>query len=589
MPTIDITTIGNNPKFTDRDPDSTGETQVTSPHADYPTWRKMFNGEYLKEETPDSPDPETGEPIYRWPVRFNLFKAYAMTHAAMLWGRGETGREADNLFDIYVEPEVPGQAYPSLVAAAPAFQDNLKYWWSFNTHILRPCGATQQWAGGCIVKISWNPAHPDAVYGTIAEIIEPEHFFPVPDPLNWGTLLAARIKFKVDVDVAMAKYCLTADQARRGGDGDGKIQVEEYWDRFNFHIKVGKGDNSFTARLPRWDGTPGERLAGPNPWKHPVTQVGVIPIVYIPRLRTAGFWGDSFVMELEGLVREINKTLADIGDAVTGATHFRGVVADDNFDRGVTKSGQSRYINMPKDGLFNLGRTPPGGTQGRYWDVKPPDVPAQTPQFMDQMLSMAEHAGQLTPAARGAGSSGSAASGFSKAMEMLPTTNLIDWARSHWARGIAGKQGIHQILGVIWWVKGQYKEARQLNILPPMTSFNVLRCRQEMSFRPVIPKDRVAVIQEVTQLVANKIIGPREALRRLGDVKDVPEALDDLWFFLMWMASVDAAVAGHGIKWSGERNVEDGQPPEPVPELTGETAEESPKQPAKQPEGQKKE
>jgi len=582
MPTIDISTIGNNPRFTDRDPDGT-RAEREYPHSEYPTWRSMFNGNYLKEETKDSPDPETGEPIYRWPVRFNLFYAYSISHAGLLWGRGETGREASGLFDVYVKPELPGLDIKALTSAAPAFQDALQYWWSFNSHILRPCGAIQQWAGGCIIKISWNPYHPDAVYGCIPEIVEPEYFFPVPDPLNPGTMLAARLKFKVDTDVAVVRYGLTQEQAKRASDYDGKVPVEEYWDRQQYYVMLGSGDNRYPARLPNIAGQPGKVLAGPNPWVHPITQQGVIPIVYVPRLLTGRFWGDSLVKELEGLVREINKTLADIGDAVTGATHFRGVVADDNLNR----KQQSRYIPMPKDGILNLGRTPVGGTQARYWNADPPQVPSQTPDFVSTMLSMADNAGQLTPAARGQG--GNSDSGFGKAMEMLPTTNLIDWARAHWSKALSGRGGIHEILGVIWHTMYKQASVRALQIVPAMSIPNVLRCQQEISFRPVIPKDRVAVIQEVTNLVANKVIGPQEALRRLGDVPDVQEALEDLWGMLVLLASIDAAVAGHQIRWMTPAKGEGGQPPRPVPEISGETATEAPKQPAKQPEGMKQE
>lgn len=532
----------------------------------------MFDGSYLEETVATSKDPSKDEEQYRWPVRFNLARSYCLTHAGLLWGRGQTGQESADLFNLRVDPKVPGRPGPPAKAMAQDWQETLEYFWSFWQHILRSSGATQQWAGGCILKANWNPGSPNAVFGVVVEQIEPENYYPIWDPVNYDVLLGVKLRFFVSQAVAIEKYGFTEAQVEEYARNN-VIEIEEYWDRHEYWVAAVKGKDKITAHYRKPNGDVGDEMKGDNPWVHPRTKQGMIPFVYIPRIRTMGYFGDSLVRDLEGLQAETNKTLADFGDALTRATHPTGAVSDFRVGKKRT-GGVPQTVTLPKGAVLNLGITPPGGQPGKYTHIPAPEVPDQTPKFMETLLALAEQAGGLTPAARGQSQGDSS---LAMAFQMLPTTNQIDWSRSHWANGLCGRAGLCEILGVIWY-------NRRDRSFVPRVEETCLDLRLHMICNPVIPKDRVATITEVVQLMTAEIIPPQEALKRLGDIENIEEILGDLYQFLVWKASVEAAVAGRGLTF--RKDPESESPALPVPEVSGDTAEEKPKRPAKQPEGQ---
>jgi hypothetical protein len=161
------------------------------------------------------------------------------------------------------------------------------------------------------------------------------------------------------------------------------------------------------------------------------------------------------------------------------------------------------------------------------------------------------------------------------AMEMLPTLYLLDWMRSHWSKTIGGRAGINVVLGTIWYRQAQ---AGLSHLVAGMPAPRVTQLRQRTRFRDMVPRDRIAKIQEVTQLAANNVLPPRELLRRLGDIEDIEETLGELWQHLIWQAMWDSAAAGHEIRLVSNPK----QPDMPLPELQQEPQPKV-KQPLKEP------
>lgn len=561
----------------DPESQSTDEVQVRMDR--YATWRSMFTGAHIKQELTGVPSKDATTKNYRWPSRLNLFRTYGMIHAAWLWGRAETARESNDLFDLNLDQKVPGIGGPEMTRVVPLYQAALEHWWSFFQHLLRPSGAVQQWAGGTWLKLSWNPFHPAAVYGCLLEVLDPTYVWPVYDPVNFDTLLAVKIVFMVTPAVAVEKYNFSPTQVKELSEG-GQVRVIEYWSRTQFYIKLGPEGKEQTARLRTIAGQPGERLEGTNPWVHPYTNQALIPIFYIPRLRTGGFFGDSLMEELEGPVEEMNKALSDIGDALNDATHTSGFVAD-NHAAG-TRGKQDSTFEVPRGELMNLGITPTGMQQGRYFPSQGADIPTQTDSYLERYQGLTEQVAMLTPGARG---QSSATTGFGVAMEMLPTLYTVDWARSHWTQSIGGRMGINELLGVIW-----YHKARQgLYFVPGGITPLALMVRQRVNCKAVIPRDRVAIVQELSTMAANKVLPPREILKRLGDVENIEETLGELMYYLMWTAAWDAAVAGRPVKIGRDpRGAPEQRVPMPLPEVSGPTMP-AVKQPGTAPGQQKKE
>ena len=553
-----------------RDPDRERQPELDWILDQYPVWRGLFDGTALEETISHTEDPgkSSDHEDYRWPVRYNLIKSYCMLHAGMLWGRGRTGAEAGDLFEVRIDPKKPGVREVS--DWGPRFQDALQYFWSQQGHILRSNGTIQQWAGGAILKISWNPFVPTSVGGIILETIQPEHFYPIWDPLNFEALIAVKIKFPVSKAVALEKYALTEKELEDFSDDDA-VPVEEYWDRRRFFIRVGRRgreDGGVYARRP----SDGRVLRGENPWRHPITKQGIIPVFYVPRIRTGHFFGESLAADLIGIQEELNKTLADFGDALTRGTHPAFGISD------YTGPGsKDRTIPMSRHGAVNLGKTAPGGTPPKVHEFPLPKVPEQTDAFVDRLLNLSESAAGITPAAKGMAQG--VKSGLTMALEMLTTANLVDWERSHWEQVIARPGGINEALAVIWWHKGKLTDYSY------KVSDAVFGLRNRVEFHPLVPRDRIEVIDEVVRLATARAVSPQEWLRRLGDIEDLDTEMTHLIAFLTWMAQIEAAVAGRAVQVSEPTNPE--EPAQALPEVKGETEEPATKQPAKQPEGQK--
>jgi len=566
-----------------RDPIKSDPERERQPELDwymerYEDWRAFFDGRALEETLSTTGDLATdvAQEAFRWPVRLNLIRAYCLLFAGLLWGRARTGMKSDDLFDIRIDPKIPGRPGPESKSQAKQLTEYLSHWWYFFFHTLRPSGTIQQWAGGCALKVAWNPFSPSSVYGTQLQIVQPEHFFPIWNPLNFEELFAVKIKFTVSRLVAAESYGLTKQELEDLGVSENdKVGVEEHWDRREYYVVVGKGHGgkNQSGIIARSRGLNGETipLKGENPFIHPVTHLGIIPFVYVPRLRVGGFFGDSLAYSLEGVQNEVNKTLADFGDALTRGTHPALGISD--FHGAADKKGG---ILLPRHGALNLGKTPPGRTPPKVHNFPLPEVPDQTGPFLDTLLKLSEVITALTPAAKG--STVAAKSGFAMALEMLPTTNTVDWERSHWNVAITGKGGINEILATIWYNKG-----KELEGLPqiPLTAFQL---RQEIEFRPVVPRDRIEVIDEVTRLVTAKAISPQEWLKRLGDIEDLDTEYQQLADWLVWYAGVEAAVAGRAIEITESENPE--TPAEALPTVSGKTLETAQRQPAKEPEGQ---
>jgi len=560
------------------DPDREKQPELDWYHERYYLWRSLFDGSALEEKLSSTVDPGEGtdQDEYRWPVRFNMIRSYCKLYAALVWGRGKTGAEADDLFDIRVQPDapIPGRPGPAPAKMAKDLAAVLNYFWSHWQHILRPASTIQQWSGGCAVKVAWNPWGPASVYGVELQTIQPEHFYPIWDPLNFESLIAAKVKFSVGKAIALENYGLTKEELEDFNDRD-SVPVEEYWDRTKFYVRVGKGKiGPDRGGIVAKDGL-GQPLEGDNPFRNPLTLRGIVPIVYIPRQRVGGFFGDSLAYSLEGLQNEVNKTLADYGDALTRGTHPAFGVSDFHG-----KVGSEGVIMIPRHGALNLGKTPPGRTAPKIHNFPQPAVPPQTPEFTNLLLSLGEQTAGLTPAARG--TTVGAKSQLAMAMEMLPTLNDIDWQRSHWSQGITGKQGIDEIIKTIWYNK------QALDFVPKVEQ-TAFWLKESVEYRPVIPRDRIEVVDEVTRLLTAKAISPWEALERLGDVQDMDLELKRIEAWLVLIASIDAAVAGRRINLSEPSNedIMGKEPAKALPQVSGETDQPATKQPAKQPEGLK--
>jgi len=506
-------------------------------HSMYPTWRSLYDASVLNTRF-NASGTGSNNPL-RWPTQVDLIGTYCRTYADLLWGRAQSGDDSRSLLRVRVDDRVPGMKRHTAVAQRLA--EDLNLFWQAQESVLRENGVIQQWAGGAIVKVTWAYNQPGAVYGIALETVQPENFYPVFDPLNFRRMIAAMIKFDVSPMVARSKYNLTPEEINQLTKGKDVLTVTEYWDADRYAIVIGRKGEGNKGVVGRWpDGSP---MEGKNWIVDPIFKAGLIPIVYIPRYLDGGFYGLSLAKMLEGVQGEYNKMLADLGDALNRSAHPSGGLHDYHGAKRGTGAG-TETIPVARGALIDLGITPPGLTPTGIVQFPGPDVPeVTTAKFADLLVSSADFMAGMTDASKGS-SSTAELSGVAAAAAMLPTLNTVDALRGNWNQGIAsGPVPIDRIMMAMWFNKPTLAE---LGMLPSIKE-NQFKLQQFCEFRPVLPRDKAAIVDEVVRLATAKAVSPMEWLKRLGDIEDLGEEYQKLMLSLILMAQIEAASAGREL------------------------------------------
>ncbi len=92
------------------------------------------------------------------------------------------------------------------------------------------------------------------------------------------------------------------------------------------------------------DGKRIERDCGANPW-------GMVPFLYIPRVRTTDWYGDALTQEIMPIQNELNARLADIGEAINYNSH------PVRWGVNLPKSFNVKNFPMDPNSLWDLGKT----------------------------------------------------------------------------------------------------------------------------------------------------------------------------------------------------------------------------------------
>lgn len=541
-----------------------------------PHLRSLYDGTVLQEKSNKKGSKDA--PL-KYPVQVDMIGTYCRAHAMMLFGRGQTGRDRENIVTVRANPKIPGKK--PYTAMADRMQEELNYFIDAQTTILRENAVIQQWAGGCALKVSWQPNNPLSVWGIVLETIQPEHFMPIWDPTNFRSLMGAVSHFRVGKEVARFKYGLSEEEARELSREKGDVLVEEYWDREIFQVVLGRDTKVDGGIVGRWPS--GQPMEGKNPWQHPRFEIGMVPFVYIPRFRDGSFYGVSIAEKLEGLQQEFNKSMADYGDALNRASHPSGGISDYH---GKMFAGQgSEVVAVPKGSLVFLGNTVGGTVPPKVHEFPKAEIPSQTEHFTDSLVATSDFVAGLTPAAKGVVNGQPSA--LAMAASMLPTINSVDWQRDHWNDGLCKGQGIFTIAQAIWLSKPGYAKRGMV----PNVKESQFDISLNAEFRPILPRDRAEVIDEVVKLATAQAVSPQEWLRRLGDLPDEEEEFLRLKEFMIFMAQKESAVAGREIEVSQPKTAQ-GQSgkvaPEGYPQIVGKTdVPSATKMPARQPQGQK--
>lgn len=402
----------------------------------YYTYWDLYTGMIWTTPDPKRVDSQ-GNPALRFPLQINYAKTICNIHNAVLWG--EVRDNSLPLAPHRVKPRrKAGQKKPpkSAYTSAEDMEIFLNEVWMQNDgrSLQQEGGAIQQFLGGIVYRVSWQPDDPELRHQIRIEMVIPDFFMPVWNTARPNELLECYVVYRLPAREAFIKYGYQSDGAV------GPLYVE-HWTKDSVSITL--------------DGEPvsvkfdGERITYknyPNPF-------GVVPFVYIPREKSGDFYGMSVLEDLTGLMMELNSRLADLGDIL------RDYAKTEVYVRNLSGPTKTQDIGTSRPAV-NLGQTVPGSNhEPDAFRIDPPNMPLglfNFPGFLNNQLMR----DSSIPAVAFGEDEGSQRSALTLAFRMFPLINRVRGVRTHWTTAmnriafiihkIASTKGINGITQAHW-------------------------------------------------------------------------------------------------------------------------------------------
>ena len=482
----DITDLGGKSWL----PYATPTTEWAGQIAQYGTLWQHYSGQSLQKTVDTARVGEDGAPLV-YPLRINQFAFTADLHAALMWGQGEDENEFMRFIGRRKTPE-------DVTDPADEIGDRLStlFWsvWLENggQEVLREAGRLYQVFGGHVFKVVHDPSY---LLGVRIESIAANVFFPIWHPSNYRQLLAVLISYRVSKDQAKSVWNIDLKE-------DWGIYVE-IWTETEYAIRIDDRELKREA----------------NPYIHPVTKKGVIPFVYIPRMRTGSFWGRGGFPSVVGLAQEYNARAADIGDAIDDTTHRKV------WGRNLRGTRLPNMGEVPNGEVINLGDTVPGMEQAppELGVLDSAEIPESSLPFIQLLEAQMREKTFTAPVVLGI-DEGSQRSAMTLSMRAIPTTAVIREYRGSWLMGMAY---MAELCFLAMYIQPEKVEL-QAGVVKRKNDVDVTAFGYWImpDFSPILPRDREALVQETIALYGAGLRSIEFALQRLGDVRDIKAELD---------------------------------------------------------------
>lgn len=458
---------------------------------------KYFSGEVFTERVPPEAATDTSEetPLL-YPVGINLVKMLVLAQADALFGEWE---EDIVRFRVRQDEEETKGAEEAIRLHSKILNDNSA------PSLFYELAVDRELYGGCATKVSPDLSMPGLIKYSRVDL---NSFFPIWDPDDPDILLEVYAAVKMNREQCRAKY----------GFDPGKDEVWriEHWTPRTYENRI--------------DDKRIEAFSGVNPW-------GIVPFVYIPRMRTSSFYGDAITPDVMPIQDELNMRVADTGDAI-------------NYNAHPIRYG----INMPRS--FNSKNFPLGPEQ--FWDLgkvignsPSPEVglvEAQNPvpeasfKYIDFIYDWSRTAASTPPIAFGEDPGGGQRSGRTLEIRMWPLLRASRRSRGYMASGLIRMMKMAAVI----------LEQKKLENI---SQWAINRTRDGTvvpDFWPLMPKDQAAIVDEVVKLFSTKPpnISLETAQNILGrgpaEVERILEMIDDpkLKDFLMSVPALGTTPEG---------------------------------------------
>ena len=427
----------------------------------YDKYHHYFSGQIFGEFSAS----QDAESPLMYPLKINLFRGVVETLSTALWGSFED----EELLFFRVEPKKRGEDVSKTAKANAGIAERLiNAVWDGNQKntILMSASVSQMKYGGVYMRTRWDGKR------VVVEAIPADMCFPVWSPQNADELLVLVMAYPISLKAAQEMYGVATIPTSSHED----VLFIEEWTTRTHKIWL---DNILINDTP-------------NPYPF-------IPYDYIPTRRDLeSFYGVSPAECLMGIQDEINKRLADVGDYLNYSAHPIRWIRDYRGD-------PDKDLPVGPDVLWNLGKTVNPQSPPTVGTLEAQPVPPGTFEYMSNLLGLAQDVAHTPPVAYGR-DEGSQRSALTLTVRMWPLLQTIKAGRLYWT------DGFQRVNDKVVWIASHIGDAS-----PDVDGHKVAPV-----WASILPRDRMALVEEVIRLSDAGLKAPGTAFKDLG-VEDPEE------------------------------------------------------------------
>src|SRR3990172_5235036 len=413
------------------------------------TYHSYYTGLVFEEKVP-TVVPNKDVPLM-YPVGLNLVKSLCDSMSETLWGEWE---EDLVRFKLRQDLQEDRPAADAIKLLQMVLRSN-----NFTT-LSYQVGLDREIYGGCAFKVGADIAVPGYIR---LSRIDLNNFYPIWDPEDPNRLLVAYVRVVMTKEQAKERY---------GYDGD-KDVVErvEKWTPVAYENKL--------------DGKVMSGFSGLNPWK-------IVPIVYIPRIRSESWWGDSLTKDVMRIQDEINARIADLGEGLNYNSH------PTRWGKNLGKAFDQRTFEIAPDAMWDLGKA-----IGNVNAAAAPEVgfleaknviPERAFEYIKFLYDWGRTSVSSPPIAFGEDLGGGQRSGSTLLIRMWPLLRTVRRSRAYMSSGLTQMM---DIIGRIY---------QQKAIDGTVYAANRLRDGSLIpNYWPILPQDQSAIVDRVVKLLSSKV------------------------------------------------------------------------------------
>nr|MBN1228883.1 phage portal protein [Anaerolineae bacterium] len=407
-------------------------------------YHHYFSGEVFHERVQVEDEDTQGDPPLLYPVGMNLVRTLCVSQSEALFGEWE-----DMVMRFRARQDVAEDTSTekAIEWAHQILTDNhfetLGYELALDREVYK----------GCAVKISFDLTLPSKIRLSRLPL---DYFYPIWDPDNPDRLLEAYLAVPMSLEQARARYGVKMENAH-----DIVFRVE-HWTETTYESRLND------IRI--------DEYSGHNPW-------GVVPIEYIPRMRTDDWYGDSLAKEIITVQDELNMRLADMGEAVNYNSH------PIRWGRDLPKQFNARNFPVGAFAFWNLGRSLQDKTpEVGVLEVKNP-VPKEGLDYINFLYDWTRTSSFSPPIAFGEDDGGGQRSGRTLQIRMWPLIRATRRSRAYFGAGMI--RILHKAAAIM----------RQKNLGNSYATQRVLEGRLVAQFAEIMPQDEAAIVDKVVRLL----------------------------------------------------------------------------------------